>query len=119
MPTEPVAATQSHPHPRSMGVLLNRRFLTAAIGAISLATTATPVSGDEIRLKDGKKLYGVIVSYHENMFQVKTDFGYLLVEQDKIASIIPNDPPSTETQPAPKQSAQSAQANPPARAKPQ
>lgn len=50
------------------------------------------VCADEIRLKDGKKLYGVIVSYEDNMFKVKTDFGYVLVEKDKIASIIPSVP---------------------------
>jgi len=47
---------------------------------------------DEIRLKDGKKLYGVIVAYEDNMFKVKTDFGYVLVEKDKIASITPDTP---------------------------
>jgi hypothetical protein len=118
MPAEPVAAAQSHAHTRSMSVLLNRRFLTAAIGAISLAT-ATPVSADEIRLKDGKKLYGVIVSYEENMFKVKTDFGYVLVEKDKIASIIPSVPASTETQPATKNSAESAKGKPGAQTKPE
>ena len=51
---------------------------------------------DEIRLKDGKKLYGVIVAYEDNMFKVKTDFGYVLVEKDKIESIVPSTP-ATET----------------------
>jgi len=50
---------------------------------------------DEIRLKDGKKLYGVIVAYEDNMFKIKTDFGFVLVEKDKIASIIPTTPAST------------------------
>jgi hypothetical protein len=107
-----------------MGVLLNRRFLTAAIGAISFATTATPVFADEIRLKDGKKLYGVIVAYEENMFKVKTDFGYVLVEKDKIASIIPTAPAGSEaqptaTQPTAKSSSESAKAKPSAQAKPE
>src|SRR5437763_12353709 len=53
---------------------------------------AVPCFGDEIRIKEGKKLYGVIVSYEENMFKVKTDFGYVLVEKDKIASIVPTTP---------------------------
>jgi len=53
-------------------------------GAIRLA--------DEIQLKDGKKLYGVIVAYEDNMFKVKTDFGYVLVEKDKILKIIPSTP---------------------------
>jgi hypothetical protein len=45
---------------------------------------------DEIRLKDGNKLYGVIVSYEDNMFKVRTPFGYVLVEKDKIAAIVPS-----------------------------
>jgi hypothetical protein len=57
--------------------------------ALFFASTAR---ADEIRLKDGKKLYGVIVAYEDNMFKVKTDFGYVLVEKDKIASIIPDTP---------------------------
>jgi len=62
----------------------------AALAALSLAASAG--RADEIRLKDGRKLYGVIVAYEDNMFKVKTDFGYVLVEKDKIASIIPDTP---------------------------
>ena len=36
-----------------------------------------------------KETYGVIVAYEDNMFKVKTDFGFVLVEKDKIAQIIP------------------------------
>ena len=46
--------------------------------------------GDEIRLKDGNKLYGVIVAYEDNMFKIRTPFGYVLVEKDKIAEIVPS-----------------------------
>jgi hypothetical protein len=81
-----------------MGVLFNRGFRLASLCALFAA--AIPVLADEIRLKDGKKLYGVIVAYEENMFKVKTDFGYVLVEKDKIASIIPTAPTSSEAQPA-------------------
>jgi hypothetical protein len=66
---------------------------------------ANPVRADEIRLKDGKKLHGVIVAYEDNMFKVKTDFGYVLVEKDKIASIIPDTPAESAAEkpkPAPK-----------------
>jgi hypothetical protein len=56
---------------------------------LAICLAALPARADEIRLKDGKKLYGVIVSFDDNMFKVKTDFGYVLVEKDKIASIIP------------------------------
>jgi hypothetical protein len=66
------------------------------VAILATALTALPAWADEIHLKDGKKLYGVIVAYEENMFKVKTDFGYVLVEKDKIASIIP----STPTKPA-------------------
>src|ERR1700692_4599797 len=62
------------------------------LGSAILALTffPKPAQADEIRLKDGQKLYGVIVAYEDNMFKVKTDFGYVLVEKDKIASIVPN-----------------------------
>ena len=53
---------------------------------------ALPAAADEIRLKDGKKLYGVIVAYEDNMFKVKTDFGFVLVEKNKISAIIPSAP---------------------------
>lgn len=66
-------------------------FFVAAI-ILALAALACSAWADEIRLKDGKKLYGVIVAYEDNMFKVKTDFGYVLVEKDKIASIIPDTP---------------------------
>ncbi|PYT39006.1 MAG: hypothetical protein DMG45_21645, partial [Acidobacteria bacterium] len=45
-----------------------------------------------IRLKGGRKLYGVIVAYEDNMFKVKTEYGYELIEKDKIESIIPSTP---------------------------
>jgi hypothetical protein len=64
----------------------------AAVCGFFLGMAALPGRADEIRLKDGKKLYGVIVAYEDNMFKVKTDFGYVLVEKDKIASIIPTTP---------------------------
>jgi molybdopterin-binding protein len=60
--------------------------------AVVLCGVVSSARADEIRLKDGKKLYGVIVSYEDNMFKVKTDFGYVLVEKDKIASIVPSTP---------------------------
>lgn len=72
-----------------------------------MALCATLAQADEIRLKDGKKLYGVIVGYEDNMFKVKTDFGYVLVEKDKIAAIIPDSPatPSNKAEPAAKPTA--------------
>jgi hypothetical protein len=63
---------------------------------------------DEIRLKDGKKLYGVIVAYEDNMFKVKTDFGFVLVEKDKIASIVPSAPDGHATTKSESQDAKKA-----------
>jgi hypothetical protein len=65
-----------------------RLFVLAWAGVVM----AGGARADEIRLKDGKKLYGVIVAYEDNMFKVKTDFGFVLVEKDKIAAIIPTAP---------------------------
>jgi hypothetical protein len=72
--------------------------------ALMIAASAFSIQADEIRLKDGKKLNGVIVAYEDNMFKVKTDFGYVLVEKDKIASIIPSTPAKgkSDSQPAAK-----------------
>jgi hypothetical protein len=100
-----------------MGVFFNRSVRSACLCALSLAV-ALPASPDEIRLKDGKKLYGVIVAYEENMFKVKTDFGFVLVEKDKIASIIPSAPASSEAQPAAKSGADPLKSapNPPPKA---
>lgn len=73
---------------------LRGKFGSLLLAAIVLTLMALPSLADEIRLKDGKKLYGVIVGYEDNMFKVKTDYGYVLVEKDKIASIIPTAPAS-------------------------
>jgi len=66
--------------------------LIAAAFLLALSAMALRARADEIQLKDGKKLYGVIVAYEDNMFKVKTDFGFVLVEKDKISKIIPSTP---------------------------
>src|SRR6202790_568370 len=71
-----------------------RSWLCVAGLALAFCAIGTSTQADEIRLKDGKKLYGVIVAYEDNMFKVKTDYGYVLVEKDKIASIVPSTPAS-------------------------
>jgi len=92
-----------------MGIWFQRASLFLAF-----CVAAVPARADEIRLKDGKKLYGVIVSFDDNMFKVKTDFGYVLVEKDKIASIIPVTPAAgsgNEAQPGAKSAPDSTKAN--------
>src|SRR5579859_5068044 len=89
------------------------RFQRASL-FLALCVAALPARADEIRLKDGKKLYGVIVSFDDNMFKVKTDFGYVLVEKDKIASIIPVTPaaaPGNEAKPGGKNGPDSTKSN--------
>jgi hypothetical protein len=80
------------------------------LAGVSAGIFASAARADEIRLKDGKKLHGVIVAYEDNMFKVKTDFGYVLVEKDKIASIIPDTPAED--------AGTSANAKPPAKSEP-
>jgi hypothetical protein len=92
-------------------------FLLVAAG-LALSALAWPARADEIRLKDGKKLYGVIVGYEENMFKVKTDYGYVLVEKDKIASIIPTPPAKSEPDPAAKKDAPAHPSKPASEAQP-
>jgi hypothetical protein len=67
--------------------------------AVTCLAAASAFS-DEIRLKDGKKLYGIIVAFEDNMFKVKTDYGFVLIEKDKIASIVPTTPSSATPSPA-------------------
>jgi hypothetical protein len=76
--------------------------LTRGVLFFGVCALALPAAADEIHLKDGKKITGEIVGYEGNMFKVKTDFGYVLVEKDKIASIVPTTPakPKSEAKPA-------------------
>ena len=83
-----------------MAASTTRGPLLAAACLLALSAMALPARADEIQLKDGKKLYGVIVAYEDNMFKVKTDFGFVLVEKDKIAKIIPSTP-AAKAEPAP------------------
>lgn len=89
-----------------MCVLTKRGPFFFVAAGLALSALAYSARADEIRLKDGKKLYGVIVAYEENMFKVKTDYGYVLVEKDKIASIVPTTPPAkSEADPGAKKDA--------------
>jgi hypothetical protein len=56
---------------------------------LTIFLAALPATADEIQLKDGKSFSGTIIAFDNNMFKVKTDFGYILIEKSKIASIIP------------------------------
>ena len=89
-----------------MAVFHKRGPLLIAVFVLMFSAMAASAWADEIQLKDGKKLYGVIVAYEDNMFKVKTDFGFVLVEKDKISKIIPSTPAGkSEPQPTAKKDA--------------
>ena len=75
-----------------MRVPSKRGPLVIAAASLVLSALACSARADEIRLKDGRKLNGVIVAYEDGMFKVKTDYGYELIEKDKITAIIPTTP---------------------------
>ena len=75
-----------------MRVLAKWGSLFSVTAALALSALVLSARADEIRLKDGRKLNGVIVAYEDGMFKVKTDYGYELVEKDKITTIIPTTP---------------------------
>jgi hypothetical protein len=97
------------PHTAIMNAVLVRGLTLGAL----LVVTVQVGKADEITLKDGKVFYGSIVAYDNNMFKVKTDFGFVMVEKSKIASIVPMvAEPAKGTQPAVKRSAPAEQARP-------
>ena len=95
-----------------MAVPFKRGSQLLALFALVLPVTALVARADEIRLKDGKKLYGVIVAYEDNMFKIKTDYGFVLVEKDKISTIIPSTPASAKPESQPAAKKDPAPANP-------
>jgi hypothetical protein len=99
-------------HTSKMHVPVKRGLLILAVFAGAMSAMTLPARADEIRLKDGKKLYGVIVAYEDNMFKVKTEYGFVLVEKDKIASIVPSAPAAPKTDPSAKKEAAPATAKP-------
>jgi hypothetical protein len=101
-----------------MTVSTRRVPVIAAAFLLTISAMALRARADEIQLKDGKKLYGVIVAYEDNMFRVKTDFGFVLVEKDKIAKIIPSTP-ADKSEPAAKKDAGSHASKPAADSQPQ
>src|SRR5260370_40299582 len=73
-----------------MAVPNNRGPPLLAMFVLPLCASGLCARADEVRLQDGKKLYGAIVSYDNNIFKAKTDHGLLLPAKDKTASIFPS-----------------------------
>src|SRR5712675_1234600 len=66
-----------------------------------LLAVAAGVRADEIRLKDGSKIIGVIVDFENDSFKVQTAYGFAMVRKDSIAQIIPSEQHSGGEAPKP------------------
>jgi hypothetical protein len=70
---------------------MSRRIIFAAtiagLAALALLRFAAPTRADEIKLKDGSKIYGTIVGFEDNSFKVKTSYGFAVVQKDQVVSI--------------------------------
>ena len=62
-----------------------------------------PLSADEIRLKDGSKIIGTVVSIENGSYKVQTSYGYAMIEKEKIAAIIPATAPAKDSKPSDKE----------------
>jgi len=59
----------------------------AGFAALAVLQFAAPARADEIKLKDGSKIYGTIVGFEDNSFKVKTSYGFAVVQKDQVVSI--------------------------------
>src|SRR5580693_7350858 len=86
------------PVTRSGAILerMGRRIISVAavagLAALALLQVAAPARADEIKLKDGSKIYGTIVGFEDNSFKVKTSYGFAVVQKDQVVSITVTDP---------------------------
>ena len=82
------------------GAAAGMAVAAAIVATLAVAPTAR---ADELKLKDGTKITGVIVGFEENSFKVKTSFGYAVVQKDQVVSISISDAgvkPSADAAPA-------------------
>lgn len=52
-----------------------------------LCLMVSPLTAEELVLRDGKKINGTIVGFEDGMFRVETEFGFALIRKDKVASV--------------------------------
>jgi hypothetical protein len=75
---------------------MSRRVISVAavagFAALAVLQFAAPARADEIKLKDGSKIYGTIVGFEDNSFKVKTSYGFAVVQKDQVVSITVTDP---------------------------
>jgi len=72
------------------GAAPNRRLLLYFLYPLYFLYFPARSFADEIRLKDGSKIFGTIVALENDSFKVQTSYGFALVRKDKIAAIIPS-----------------------------
>jgi hypothetical protein len=83
------------PLARSGAILehMNRKIASVAgLAALAVLHLAAAARADEIKLKDGSKIYGTIVGFEDNSFKVKTSYGFAVVQKDQVVSITVTDP---------------------------
>jgi hypothetical protein len=92
--TKPATIARARlPLARSGAILerMSRRVISVAavagFAALALSQFAAPARADEIKLKDGSKIYGTIVGFEDNSFKVKTSYGFAVVQKDQVVSI--------------------------------
>ena len=68
---------------------LNFQAVFRIVGALlaALVLGASSAAADELILKNGRQIIGAIVGYENDMFRVETEFGFVLVRKDKLATI--------------------------------
>ena len=72
---------------------MNRKIASVAgLAALAVLHLAAAARADEIKLKDGSKIYGTIVGFEDNSFKVKTSYGFAVVQKDQVVSITVTDP---------------------------
>jgi hypothetical protein len=64
-----------------------RRLVISGLALLVVLLGSVAARADEIRLKDGTKIYGTIVGFENNSFRVETSYGFALIEKDKVADI--------------------------------
>lgn len=75
---------QSHLSAHRSSRVTRHFFLVLAVMAV---LPAGPLAADDLTLKDGKKISGTIVGFENGMFRLETEYGFVLVQKDKVSSI--------------------------------
>src|SRR5579862_441610 len=67
--------------------MMKRRSSFAILLATLVMVSPLAAHSDELKLKDGTKIFGTIVGFEENSFKVKTSYGFAVVQKDQVLSI--------------------------------